>query len=76
MDLVTINEAVPELKTFLEQKGPEKLSIALPESKSAEICDEAAKNPERRRVSDYPCTWMQWNDGSRNAGGKISRDQK
>ena len=56
MDLVTINEAVPE-------------------SKSAEICDEAAKNPERRRVSDYPCTWMQWNDGSRNAGGKISRDQ-
>ncbi len=43
MDLVTINEAVPELKTFLEQKGRRNLSIALPESKSAEICDEAAK---------------------------------
>ena len=74
MDLVTINEAVPELKTFLEQKGRRNYQLPYRNRNPLKYVMKLRKILKERRVSDYPCTWMQWNDGSRNAGGKISRD--
>ena len=70
MDLVTINEAVPELENFLREQNREKLCVAISKQKSAKICDEAEKDYKRRRLSDHSRTRVQCHIGS----GDVSRE--